>query len=113
MLLDNDRNRLRHMLDGALLAMEYTKRRQLADLEEDVPFRYFLMKNLEIIGEAASRVSREFQLAHPDIPWREMISLRNHLVHVYFDVDQEIIWRTTMEFLPQVAQQLEKLLHKE
>ena len=101
------------MLDGALLAIEYTKRRQQADLKEDVPFRYFLMKNLEIIGEAASRVSREYQIAHPDIPWREMISLRNHLVHVYFDVDQEIIWRTTIEFLPQVAQQLEELLHQE
>lgn len=112
MLLDSDANRLRHMLEAAEVAVAYIEGHSRPDLDADLPLAYFLIKNFEIIGEAASRVTKDFREAHPQIPWRASIDLRNHLVHVYFDIDRDIIWDTAQLFLPDLIQELRKLLAK-
>lgn len=68
-----------------------------------------IVRNLEIIGEAANNIPQEFKTSNPTIPWREMISMRNKVLHEYFGVDLEILWKTTHEDLPQLKQELEKL----
>lgn len=70
-----------------------------------------IVRNLEVIGEAANYVSQEFKTLHPAVPWREMISMRNKVLHEYFGIDLEILWKTTHEDLPQVKQELEKLVN--
>ena len=63
-----------------------------------------------IVGEAAARIGQEARAANPDIPWRQIIGMRNHLFHVYFDVDLSIVWRTTQQFLPALIARLEPML---
>lgn len=64
-------------------------------------------RDVEIIGEAASRISPEFRAAHPDIPWRPIIAQRNVLAHDYGRVDPARIWRLVREDLPELVRQLE------
>lgn len=72
-----------------------------------------VVRNLEIIGEAASHVPAEVQQRHPHLPWDEMRGIRNVLIHEYFGVSVEIVWKTVRENLPQVILDLEALLRQE
>ncbi len=65
---------------------------------------------LEMIGEAARRVSSEFQEKHPEIPWREIIGQRNILAHEYGEIDYEILYRTAKEDIPALIDILGELL---
>ena len=62
------------------------------------------------MGEAAGRVSRGLAEAHPGIPWREITGIRHKLIHDYFEVDLEVVWRTATENVPAVLGDLEELL---
>jgi len=106
MLLDSDRNRIRHMIEAVGQALEYAGDRTRADLEKDIPFQHLLVRNLEILGEAASRVSPELRAAHPEIPWARITSMRNRLVHAYFDLDLDTLWSTVQHALPTLLAQL-------
>lgn len=70
---------------------------------------YFLHQ-LMIMGEAASRVSQALREAHPAVPWGQMIGLRNVLVHGYFAVEPDIVWRVIEVELPLLRRQLEHIL---
>ena len=69
-----------------------------------------ILKAVEIVGEAASRVSAETRELHPEIPWREIVGMRNRLVHAYFDVDLRLVWDTVHGDLPSLIAQLELLV---
>lgn len=74
-----------------------------------------IVRNIEIIGEAANRVNRaapEFVAQHPELPWDDMRGMRNIVIHAYFAVDLQIVWRTVQEDLPRLKQQVDKLLHE-
>jgi uncharacterized protein with HEPN domain len=86
---DKDIIRLRHMIDAAEEAVDTAVSRSREDLEKDHILALGLIKCVEIVGEAAARVSTEFCDAHPEIPWAEIVGMRNRLVHAYFDVDLE------------------------
>ena len=72
--------------------------------------QFALVRALEIVGEAAARISEPTRTGHPEIPWTAIIGMRNRLVHGYFDVDLEIVWRTATESLPALIVTLESLL---
>lgn len=65
---------------------------------------------IEIIGEAARRVSQDFQQAHAGIPWRSMIAQRNVLAHEYGEILQEHIWRVATQYIPVLTDQLAPLI---
>lgn len=65
-----------------------------------------VVRNLEIIGEAARRMPAEFVTAHPDIPWQQIAGLRNRIVHEYFGLDLEIVWQIVGRDLPQLRARL-------
>lgn len=65
------------------------------------------------MGEAASRVSPECQERNASIPWREMIGMRNRMVHAYFDVDLDIVWQVTTQDLPQLLTSVEQAITQE
>lgn len=73
-----------------------------------------VIHSIEVIGEAASKISIEFRKEHPDIPWQKIIGMRNRLIHIYFDVDFDvdynIIWQTVKENLPPLIEQLHLML---
>lgn len=68
-----------------------------------------VVRNLEIIGEAARNIPEEITEKYPELPWEEMVGMRNKVIHEYFGVDEEILWKTVTEDLPILKQQLEEL----
>lgn len=97
----DDRERLLDML-GAIGKIEqivfdekYSER-----LQDDELIEVWMIHHLKIIGEAASKVSKEFQEKHPEVAWGNMIGMRHVLVHGYFETDTEIVWRVVENNLP-------------
>lgn len=105
-----DEIRLRHMLDAALEADSFAHGRNRSDLDTDRMLVLALLKDLEIVSEAASRVSLEAQAQHADIPWADVIAMRHRLVHAYFDIDLDIVWQTLRGDLPPLIAALRKAL---
>ena len=69
-----------------------------------------LVKELEIIGEAAGKVSAEIQTQYGSIPWQDISGMRNRLIHAYFDIDLDVVWSTVTKDLPLLKSDLEKVL---
>ena len=69
-------------------------------------------RNLEVIGEAAARLPEEFRDSYPDIPWRQIVGLRNRIVHQYFDLDLELVWQIVSTELPDLKRRLVVALEK-
>ncbi len=69
-----------------------------------------VIKALEIVSEAATRISEETRQAHPEIPWKEIIGMRNRLVHAYFDVDWRAVWDTVHHDFPPLIAMIEPLV---
>ncbi len=103
----DDRNRLRHMLDHAREAVAFVHGKTRRDLQRDRLLQLGVVRLIEIVGEAAARVSKETQDAHPDIPWAQIVSTRNRLIHGYDFVDYDILWQTVEEDLPVLIRALE------
>ena len=97
MSIQDDKTRLLHMLDAAQKAITFVKDKNFQDLSEDEILVLALVKLIEIVGEAASRVSQEYQINHPQISWSAMIGMRNRLVHAYFDINLRITKNFTKE----------------
>jgi len=97
---DPDTVRLLHMLEHARAAVELITSRRREDLDEDRVLSLALVRLLEIIGEAAGRVSPRAQASRPEIPWSQIVGLRNRLIHGYDSVDMDILWQVLVEDLP-------------
>jgi len=104
---ESDVIRLRHMLDAAREALSFVAGRSSEDLGRDRMLVLALVKEIEIIGEAASRISDESRKALPRIPWPKIIAMRNRLIHAYADVDLSIVWDTLTGALPELLRELE------
>ncbi|MFH1138952.1 MAG: HepT-like ribonuclease domain-containing protein [Pseudomonadota bacterium] len=102
-----DSVRLRHMRDAALEALSFVGGKNRRNLDDDRMLVLALIKEVEIIGEAASRVSEETRTTLPRIPWASIVAMRNRLIHAYFDVDRDVPWQTAAEDLPALLEQLE------
>ena len=72
-----------------------------------------VLRNLEVIGEASSHISNEIKEAYPDVPWKLMKSMRNILIHEYFGVDLEIVWKTIRESLPELLAIVRKAISEQ
>jgi len=106
----NDEVRLRHLLDAAREAVNFTKSGSRADLEKDPKLLLALTRLLEIIGEAARGLSPALRDENPQIPWRKMVGMRDRLIHGYYDVNPDVVWGTTAHDLPPLIVQVESLL---
>ena len=106
----DDHVRLRHMLDHAREAVELVSGLQRHNLTEDRVLSLAVVRLLEIVGEAAARVSPAFRDAHPEAPWRSIVGMRNRLIHGYDDVDFDILWTILRQDLPPLIKTLELIL---
>jgi len=82
------------ILEAAQLALSYTDANTEEEFYNNQQCQDAVVRRLEIIGEAARRVSIEVRSAYPDLPWEEMIGLRNLLIHEYDDIDLSVVWQT-------------------
>jgi uncharacterized protein with HEPN domain len=109
-MLKSDAIRLRHMLDAAKEARSFIQKEERRSLEVDRKLVLALMKSIEIIGEAAVKVTVECRENFPQIPWPNIIGMRNRLTHAYFDINLDILWKTVTEDIPDLIDELEKVL---
>ncbi len=106
----DDTIRMRHMLESAEEAVALIRGKRRADLDTDRLLELALTHLLEIIGEAAARISEETQSRYPQIPWRQIIGLRNRLIHGYDVVDLDILWDIADQDLPSLIAELKAIL---
>jgi uncharacterized protein with HEPN domain len=99
-MLKPDKVRLQHMVDAANEALSFVAQKSRTELTTDRALALALVKSIEILGEAASKVSRELRSQSPEIPWTDIIAMRNRLIHSYFDVNLDIVWQTVTVELP-------------
>jgi uncharacterized protein with HEPN domain len=109
MPLKDDQVYVGHMLDTAEKALGLVRGKSRGDYDEDEALRIALAHLIQIVGEAARRVSKSFCDAHPEIPWKAIIGMRHKVVHDYFDVDEDIVWDTVVEELEPLVKQLKKI----
>lgn len=107
-----DRIRLQHIVEAAQQAQKFVEGRRREDLETDRQLLFALVRCIEIIGEAGSKVSPSTQSQHPEVPWPQMSAMRNRLIHAYFDVNTQLIWDTVADDLPPLIEQLQTILSK-
>jgi len=106
----DDYVRFQHMLEAAKEAVAFAKDRQRADLEQDRMLTLAIIKDVEIIGEAASKMSGSARESFDEIPWDAMVGMRNRLVHVYFNIDYDRVWDTITDDLPPLIERLEQIV---
>ena len=106
----HDDIRLRHMLESAKEAVKFAAGNSRKDLDEDRKLLLAIIKSIEIIGEAASKVSEARKAQNDNIPWSDVIGMRNRLSHGYFDVNLDIVWQTVKKDLPDLIEALEQII---
>lgn len=99
-----------HMIEACEDIGRFLSGRRADDLETDRMLLFALVRALEVLGEAAHGVTPETQAKAPAIPWSLVVATRNRLIHGYFDVDAEIVWRTAAEEVPRLLPGLSELL---
>ena len=109
-MLNPDTVRLRHMREATSAALEMARGHRRGDLSGNLMLAMALTRCLEVLGEAASRVSPEVCSRFRTIPFSKMISMRNRLIHAYFDVDLDIVWTTVEDDLPSLLSALDEAL---
>jgi uncharacterized protein with HEPN domain len=109
----DDAVRIRHMIEAAESAQRFIAERQCTDLDTDQMLLFALVRAVEIIGEAASKISPEMRRAAPSVPWSAITAMRNRLIHAYFDIDHKILWKTVSEEIPALLSFLPVLLRKD
>ena len=105
--------RIHHMIDHAREALDMVTNRTRIDLDHDRTLNLALVRLLEIVGEAASRIPEEFRSRYPALPWRDIADLRNRLIHGYASVNLDILWVIIQNDLPPLIEQLAVILEKE
>ncbi|PPK72217.1 uncharacterized protein with HEPN domain [Methylobacter tundripaludum] len=104
---------LEHMLEAAQQACEYTEGLDKNDFLADKRTQQAVILNLVIIGEAATKLLKDYEQfldLHPDIPWRSMKGMRNRIAHGYFEINLEVVWDTVQTALPQLLERLPDIL---
>lgn len=102
-----DEVRLRHMLEAARDVSSFVAGRARSDLDSDRMLLYALVRALEIIGETASKVSQPVRSTNHDIPWAQLIGMRNRIVHASSDVDTTVVWDIATRDIPTLIPLLE------
>ena len=113
MLLREDIVRLRHMLDAARDGVGFLAGRKRTDLDSDRMLSFAVVRAIEIVGEAAGKVSPQARAAAPNIPWADVTAMRNRLIHAYHEVDLSRVWDTVTDDLPTLICELERVLASE
>ena len=102
-----------HMLNMSRKDVDLIEGLGRSDYDQDETLRLALTHLVQIIGEAAQRVSPEFREQYPNIPWKEIVGMRNRIVHDYLNVDEDVIWEVVQQDIPPLVEALAKIVPPE
>ena len=105
-----DINRLQHISESISRVSRFLKDKTYSDLCEDEILYYAVVKNIEMVGEAAYMLTKEFTASHPETHWRVIIAMRHVLVHGYYQVEKSEIWNVAMNDLPVLHNQITRYI---
>lgn len=105
-----DIERLRHIVDSIVHVEDFLRGKNFEQMKEDVMCYHAVVYNIMVIGEAANLLTKEFRESHSEIPWREIVDMRNVLVHGYYNTSPLFVWETYTNDLPILKQQVEKYI---
>jgi uncharacterized protein with HEPN domain len=105
----DDRVRVAHMIEAAEQALAFAAGRERADLDRDAMLRLALTRAVEVLGEAAAKVSPAGRGELAAVPWAQIVGMRNRLIHAYFDINLDILWDTVHQALPPLLQRLKPI----
>ena len=105
-----DRELLEHIIAAIDRVARYTKDKSFNDLLDDDMMYYAVVKNIEMMGEAANMLTLDFQSSHPDTPWKLVKGMRNYIVHEYFQIDNVVVWEVVTKELEPLRKQISKYL---
>lgn len=101
-----DKGRLEHMLDAMDNVKEFTEGITYEELVSNKILCHAVVHNIQVFGEAAYKLTKEFCAAHPEVPWRHIIDLRHVLVHDYYRIDFSEVWKVVKDDLPSLREQI-------
>ena len=101
-----DIDRLRHIEESITNIEKYLKGKTFEDMSADMMCFHAVVYNLMIIGEAANMLTKEFRGEHPEVPWRDIVDMRNLLIHGYITTNSTFIWETYKNDLPILKEQV-------
>jgi uncharacterized protein with HEPN domain len=107
---DDDRTRILHMIDAAEAVAQFMAGRIRDDLDRDRMLLFAVVHAIEVLGEAANKISPTTRADVPLIPWGAIVSMRNRLIHGYFDIDTTIVWKTATAEIPTLVPLLRALV---
>lgn len=105
-----DKGRLLHILEAINNLFEFTDGISFEEYKSNKILRFAVIKNLEIVGEAAYLLTKEFQSEHPEVEWEAVIYMRHVLVHGYYQIRDEIVWATLQTDLLPLKEKVEGYL---
>ena len=105
-----DKERLNHIIEAIDNIFEFVEGKQFEVYKQDKILRFAIIKNIEIIGEAAHLLTKEFKEKHKEIQWNDIIGMRHILVHGYYQIKDEIIWATIETELDPLKKSILKLI---
>jgi len=109
--MKDDRERLFDMIEAIDLIEKYAVQGEEAFANDEL-IRNWMVRHLQILGEAAARISGDFQNRYSEIPWSKIIGMRNILVHDYFAIDIEVVWSVVEKELPKLKSQIQNILDR-
>jgi uncharacterized protein with HEPN domain len=104
---------IRHILDAISRIEEYTKEVGYENFMSNNLIQAGVVREIEIIGEATKRLSRGIREKYPDIPFKKMAGMRDKLIHDYFGVDLDAVWKTVEKDIPSLKKEIKNLFEKE
>jgi len=105
-----DIDRLRHIEESIKHVMDFLNGKTYEEMKLDVMCYHAVVYNIMIIGEAANLLTKDFREKHAEVPWRDIVDMRNVLVHGYFTTSALFIWETYTKDLPILSQQVKKYI---
>jgi uncharacterized protein with HEPN domain len=108
-----DKERLLHILDAAGASVRIVHSVDRETFEESELHQNATVHLVQIVGEAANRLSEEFKSEHPEIPWPEIGGMRNRLVHDYYDINLDTVWNVVVEDIPPLIEWVEDVLEND
>ena len=103
---EKDQLYIQHIVEAIERIESYVVGLDFSSFDRNLMAHTAVIRELEVIGEAAKNLSAEFKTSHPNIKWPEIIGMRNKLIHEYFDIDTELVWQTIIKDLPELKKEL-------